>query len=526
MAQGSTYDAIILGSSVNDLVCAAYLAKAGQRVLVLEPRAEVGGPAALTPVHEGFRAAMAPADAGWLPEKVVKDLDLAAHGLDASAKPSPFVALDPGGKHLVLSADAAQTRTSIEAHSKADAEKWDAFSGQMDRLAAFLESLYEASAVELMNPGPSDLMALAGHGLRLRRMGKVDMVELLRVLPMSLADLLDDWFESDLLKGAVASTGVRNIFQGPKSAGTGFTLLHHLAGRSRGAFGERVFPTGEEKHVVVVLQAALKKLGVEVRTRASAKVRVENGRAVGVTLDGGETLDARLVASGADAKRAFLEHVDPWHFEPEFVRMVQHVKLRGVRAFVAFAVDELPAFTGVTEEQLRGTIVMAPSMNYLEKAFDCAKHGDLAERPFLEITVPSLHDASLAPKGKHVVHVAMQYAPYHLRKRAWNDATRAALTDNVIAAIEHMAPGFKSKVLGSKLVTPVDLEREYGLTEGNLYGGELTLDQILFMRPVPGWSHHKTPLEGYFVSGYATHPGGAVLGLGGFHAASAMLRIR
>jgi phytoene dehydrogenase-like protein len=436
--------------------------------------------------------------------------------------PSPLVGLAESGEPLVLSSDLEQSRKSIAARSKGDAEKWEAFATQMDRLAGFLETLHSTEAVELMNPAASDMMALAGHGLRLRRMGKGDMVEMLRVLPMGVWDLLDDWFEGELLKGMVAATAMANLFQGPKSAGTGYSLLHHLAGREVGAFGSRRFPKSERGHLVNALAAALKKHGGETRVSTDAKVLVKDRRAVGVTLPGGETIAARAVVSGADPRRAFLKQLDPVNLAPEFVRPVQHVKLRGIRSVMLLALEAAPSFKNVSGDLAKGTLLVASSMERLERAFDAAKHGRIAEAPLLEITTPTLHDASLAPSGKHVVHVAMQFAPYRLRSSegGWDDAARRKLEEVILGALEAHAPGIRSTIAGKQLFTPADLEREFALTEGNLYGGELTLDQILFMRPVPGFAHYETPVPGYYVCGDATHPGGGIAGLAGHHAAA------
>jgi phytoene dehydrogenase-like protein len=517
-----SFDVIILGSGPNELTCAAYLGKAGHKVLVLEPRAELGGPAAPTELTPGFRCAIAPAETGWIPQKVVADLDLKAHGLET--RPTErLVALAQEGPHLVLSSDFVSTCGSIAERSKADADKWESFALQMDRLTGFLETLYVVEAPELISPAASDMMQLAGHGLRLRRLGKVDMVELLRVLPMSLSDLLDDWFETDLLKGAIAATGLCNLFQGPKSQGTGFSLLHHLAGRELGAFGARTFATGERGRLVSALAAACKKHGVELRTGADARVLVEGGRAAGVRIKD-ESIVARAVASGADPRRAMLTQLDPVHLPPEVVRAIKHVKLRGIRATAMFAVERAPAFRGLSAELHRGPMVLAPSLNALERAFDAAKHGGLPEQPTLEITVPSLHDPSLAPAGQHVVHVAVQHVPYAMRPTPWDEAARQRLMATVKQSIEALAPGFSTSVRAERLVTPVDLERDFHFTEGNLYGGELTLDQILFMRPIGGFAHHATALPGYFLCGDAAHPGGAIPGMAGHHAAARLQR--
>jgi phytoene dehydrogenase-like protein len=514
-----TYDVVILGSSPNELVCAAYLAKGGHKVLVLEPGPALGGAAARVEIAPGFRCAIAPAEAGWLPKKVVSELDLVAHGLDTQPTDPSLVALGADGPPIVLGTDLGKTRASISEHSKADAEKWEAFATQMDRLAGFLETLYVKEAIELINPAAGDMIELAAHGLRLRRLGKVDMVELLRVLPMSLQDLLDDWFEADVLKGAIAATGLCNLFQGPKSQGTGFSLLHHLAGRELGAFGARAFPKSERGGLVAALVAACGKLGVETRTGVDARVRVEGGRATGVTLPDGKTIAARCVASGADPRRALTGQLDAWQLPPEVIRAATTVKLRGIRSFLILAVDKLPTFRGLAPELLKAPVYLAPSLNALERAFDAAKHGGLPEAPTLEVTVPSLHDASLAPDGKHVVHVAIQHTPYKLRPGTWDGQARGALMATVRAALERQAPGLEASIAGGLLVTPADLERDHRITEGNLYGGELTLDQILFMRPIPGWAHYESPLPGYFFCGDATHPGGAIPGMAGHHAA-------
>jgi phytoene dehydrogenase-like protein len=517
------YDAIILGSSPNELTCAAYLAKGGAKVLVLERGAALGGPAGLLEFSPGFRAALAPPESGWIPKKVISDLDLGGHGLEGKRFDPGVVALAADGPPVVLGADLDATRRSIAERSKGDADKWEAFSTQMDRLTGFLETLYVVEAPELMNPSAGDMMQLAGHGLRLRRLGKVDMVELLRVLPMGLHDLLDDWFETDLLKGAVAATGLANLFQGPRSQGTGFSLLHHLAGRELGAFGSRVFPSSDKGRLLPSLLAACNKLGVELRTGADGRAVVEGGKVTGVRV-GDQTIAARAVISGADPRRALFTQVDPVHLPPETVRAVRHVKLRGIRAFACFAVNAAPSFRGLSAELAKAPLYLAPSLDALEQAFDAAKHGGLPERPTLEITVPSLHDASLAPAGKHVVHVAIQHVPHALRPGAWDQAARHQLMTTVRAQIEAQAPGFTASIAAATLVTPADLERDFALTEGNLYGGELTLDQILFMRPIGGMAHYSTPLPGYFLCGDATHPGGGIPGLAGHHASARVSR--
>jgi phytoene dehydrogenase-like protein len=382
-----SHDAIILGSGTNELTAACYLAKARLRVLVLEPRNTVGGTAALDEIGpsgslgNGYRIETCGQSAGWLSPKIVRDLGLAAHGLELEiADPTVFSPL-PGGDALVLWQDMQKSKEAIKKFSADDAAKWDAFCTRMAHLAGFLEMLYQTEAPRLMSPATGDMMTLMGLGLKLRRLGKVDMIELLRTLPMSLSDLLNDWFETDVLKGTVAAGGLANLFQGPRSQGTCFSMLHHVVGRPVGAFRSRSVVKSEKGHLASVLAAAAKALGVEVRTGTPAEIVVKDGRATGVRLENGETLDARYVLSGADPRRTFLELMDPIHLEPEFVRAAKNVKCRGVRAFVNLALGELPRFTGAPADgsHLRGVISLSPSLDYLEHAYDDAKHGSVSK---------------------------------------------------------------------------------------------------------------------------------------------------
>ena len=519
-----SYDAIIIGSGTNELTAACYLAKARLRVLVLEPRGTVGGTAAFDEIGAlggGFRIETCGQSSGWLSPKIIRDLSLTAHGLEVEmADPTVFSPI-AGGDSLVLWQDMEKSKEAIKKFSPADAEKWEPFCTRMAHLAGFLEMLHQTEAPRLMSPATGDVMTLMGLGLKLRRLGKVDMIELLRTLPMSLSDLLDDWFETDVLQGTVAAGGLANLFQGPRSQGTCFSMLHHVVGRPVGAFRSRSVVKNERGHLASVLAAAAKALGVEVRTGTAAEIVVKDGRATGVHLKSGEIIEAKNVVSGADPRRTFLELMDPIHLEPEFVRAAKNVKCRGVRAFVNLALGELPKFTSGPADgsHLRGVISISPTLDYLERAYDDAKHGGVSKALFLEATIPSLTDPSLAPGGKHVMSVAVQYVPYKTREGVWDAASKDKLADQVIDQLAEYAPNMKRAVAARQVWTPKDLEETHGLTEGNLYQGELTLDQILFMRPLPGFAHYRTPIEGLFMCGDATHPGAGLPGLSGANAA-------
>jgi phytoene dehydrogenase-like protein len=472
---------LIVGSSPNELACACYLARGGQRVTVIEQ----------WPVIDG--------DRGWFSPKIAKDLGV---DVDGSWIEPCVVTPRLDGPGLVLWGDMARTQVEIAKHSEADARKWESFATRMARLAGFLETLYADEPPRVMSEQAGDLFSLMAVGLRLRRLGKIDMVELLRTLPMSVQDLLDDSFESELLKAAIGAGGITNILQGPRSAGTCFVMLHHLVGRPVGAFRarSRVRGLGEK------LRAAAQKFGVEFVEGRATNIAVTDRRATSVQLEGGKELAATHVVSGADPRTTFLELLDPTELEPEFVRAVRSVKLRGARALMDVVLEEKPSFRGVPDEALQGLISIGPTLDYLERAYDDAKHGRISQAPFLEATLDG-----------NVLSIAIQYVPYHLREGSWD-----VLAERVLATLREYAPGLRVK--SHTLYTPVDLETKFGLREGHLYGGELTLDQILFMRPIPGFAQYRSPIEGLFMCGDACHPGGGLPGLAGANAARAILK--
>ena len=521
-----TCDAIVIGAGINGLVAANYLARAGQRVVVLEAGEKAGGSHITEELAPGFRVDTLEHDVGWFSPRIASDLQLSAHGLMLEQADVSVFAPQPDGRQLTLYRDGRRTVESIAAHSARDAERWPGFARRMARLSGFLGHLYSNSPPQLMSSSMADLFMLLGLGRKLRGLGKVDMVELLRTLPMAVAELLDDHFESDALKGVLGACGVTSIMQGPRSGGTAFVLLHHQVGGPEGQFRARALPRGGVGALAESLVVAAKSRGVEVRLGARVdQITVQRERSAGVVLEGGEHIPAGKVLSSLDARRTLLGILDPGLLDPEFVRALQHIRFRGVRAKVNLALSALPSFTALPGEgeHLRGAISISPSLDYLEHAYDDAKHRRVSDAPYLEARIPSVSDPALAPRGAHVMSVAVQYVPYRLDS-GWSDADRDALGDKVIRTLEAHAPGISKSVVHRQVLTPADIEKRTGATEGNMYHGELALDQILFMRPVAGWSRYRTPIDGVYLCGSGTHPGGGIPGAAGHNAARAILK--
>lgn len=523
-----TRELILIGGGINGLVAAAYLAKAGVKVLLLEARDALGGLAAGGEPIPGFRCDVVASDAGWLLPDIAADLELGAAGLELVVPEACVFSPQDGARSLTLWTDPARTAAEIGRFSPEDAHRWPEFTAQVSRFAAVLEAVYAVTPPHVPDATGPDLRTLIGLGAKLRRLGRREMVEFLRVAPMPVADWLDDWFGGDALKGAVGAGGITRLFQGPRAAGTTFVMLHHQVGRPAGAVRGAHLVKGGAGALAAVLATVAKGFGAEIRTTAPVReIVVRDGRAIGVALETGEHLAARQVVSSADPRRTLCGLLDAGHLDAEFLRAVRNIKCRGVSATVHLALGELPRFSAApSDEALRGAITIAPSLDYLEHAYDDAKYGAVSRHPYLEARIPTLLDPSLAPPGRHLLTIQMQYAPYHLRPGGWDAAAKDRLADLAIDTLSTYAPNVRGSVLGRHVVTPKDLEDRYGLTGGHGDHGELTLDQILFMRPVAGWARYRTPIEGLFLCGAGTHPGGGLAGAAGRNAAKEMLKER
>jgi phytoene dehydrogenase-like protein len=525
------FDAIVIGAGHNGLVTGAYLGKAGKRVLVLERRDVVGGAAATEEIFPGYRVDTGAHRLGGLSAKVVADLDLTGRGLEVlSSDPTVFSPVEDG-LPLTLWRDAEKTAEGIRAISEADADAWIPFTRLIGKAASFLGAAWTKTPPDVTGNDVGDLISGIRLGLKLRGLGKRDMAEVMRILPMSIYELLDEWFENDLVRGTVAASAVSGLCQGPMGGGTVYMFLHHHVGADQGVIRPTRRVRGGIGRLSEVLADACRHFGGEVRTGAPVeRVLVEGGvagrAAVGVVLDGGEEIRASRVVSCLDPRRTFFALLDPSEVGPEFARKIDAIRFRGVTAKVHLALSGVPDFTcqpGVGPH-LEGVVSISPSLEYLERAYDAAKYGGVSQDPYLEVSIPSLADPSIAPEGKQLASIVMQYAAFSRLEGAWDDSAREALGDVVVATLARYAPNFESLIEDRHVWTPLDLQDRFGLTEGNVYHGEMTLDQLLFMRPVPGASRYRAPVEGLFLCGSGTHPGGGVTGVPGMNAAREILK--
>ena len=521
----SHYDVIVIGAGHNGLVNAAYLARAGRKVLVLERRHVVGGAAVTEEVFPGFRYSVCSYVVSLLRPEIIRELDLPRHGLEILPLDGTFTPM-PDGNYLWRVNDHARTRREIARHSKVDAEAYDEYGKAMVDMGRFVKPILNMTPPDPTSLDPRGLMDLLFLGRRFQALSDEDKYNQIQLMTMSAVDFLDQWFETDVLKATMSASGIIGTFLGVRSPGTAYVLLHHYMGEIDGAFRSWGLSRGGTGAISDAIAGAARAAGAEIRTAtAVSKIIVKDGTAVGVVLENGDYLTGDAVASSVDPHLTFLRMVGAEHLPGEFVSEIRRYKFRGSSGKVNLALDALPDFTSLpgAGAHLRGAISISPSVDYMERAYDEAKYGRYSRRPYIDVVIPSLTDPSVAPPGRHVMSCFVQYAPYHLKEGTW-DELREAFGDTVINTLAEYAPNIKDIILHRQVVTPLDLEREWGLTEGNIFQGELTLEQLFFLRPAPGWAHYRTPIRSLYMCGSATHPGGGIMGAPGRNAAMVMLK--
>ncbi len=529
------YDALIIGGGHNGLVSAAYLARAGMKTLVLERRHVLGGAAVTEELFPGFRFSVFSYVVSLLRPEIIRDLELPRYGLDILPLDGTFTPVRPGdgpasggGDYLWRVNDHGRTVRELRRWSATDAEAYEEYGQLMVEMARFIKPILAITPPDLTSLDPRPMLPLASLARRFQQLPQRQQAVFVQLMTMSASDFLDQWFETDPLKATMSASGIIGTYQGVKSPGTAYVLLHHYMGEIDGAFRAWGIPKGGTGGISNAIGDAARARGAEIRLEAPvANIIVKGGRAVGVALESGEEILADSVLSSVDARQTFLRLLEPGTLDPDFEEEVRRFKFRGSSGKVNLAVDRLPEFTSLpgAGEHLRGAMSFSPSVDEMETAYDDAKYGHFSRKPYIDMIIPTLVDPSMAPPGKHVISCFVQYAPYQLAPElgSWDDQ-REAFGDAVVDRIAEFAPNIRDIILYRNVQTPLDIERTTGLSEGNIFQGELSLEQLFFNRPVPGHARFRTPVRDLWLCGSATHPGGGIMGANGRIAALEVLR--
>jgi phytoene dehydrogenase-like protein len=526
MVATNQYDAIVIGGGHNGLTHAAYLARGGKKVLVLERRHIVGGAAVTEEVFPGFKFSVCSYVVSLLRPEIIRDLDLPRHGLEILPLDGTFTPM-LNGDYLWRVNDHGKSRREIARHSKLDAEAYEEFGKAMQAMCRFVKPILSMVPPDPTSLNPRELMKLLFLGKRFQGLDSQAKYDQVQLMTMSAIDFLDQWFETDVLKATMSASGIIGTFLGVRSPGTAYVLLHHYMGEIDGAFRAWGFARGGTGAISNAIADAARELGVEIRCKAGiSRILVKNGTASGVVLANGDEIFANTISSSVDPRLTFTKFLEPSELPSDFLEDVNRYKFRGSSGKVNLALDALPNFKCLPGEglHLRGAISISPSVEYMERAYDDAKYGNFSRRPYIDCVIPSLTDPSLAPPGKHVMSCFVQYAPYKLAPGLHWDTEKEKFGDTVINTLAEHAPNIKDIILHRQIVTPLDLEHEFGLSEGNIFQGELSLEQLFFLRPVPGWAQFRTPIKGLYICGSAAHPGGGIMGAPGRLAAVEVLK--
>jgi phytoene dehydrogenase-like protein len=522
------YDAIIVGGGHNGLVTACYLARAKWRVLVLERRYLVGGACVTEEVFPGFKVSTAAYVNSLFRPEIIRDLRLGDYGFEAiernPASFSPFL----DGRYLMLGTGSAKDVEEIAKFSQRDADNYPKYEAMLGRVASVVEPTLTHVPPNLLRPSLGELLEAGKMGRALQRLGP-GMGEAIEVLTGAARPILDRWFESEELKGTIATDAIIGAFMAPSMPGTAYVLFHHVMGETNGKRGVWSYVRGGMGGLTQALAAAARDLGVEIRTDAEvARIVTKGGRATGVALVNGDEFSAKRVASNVDCHLTFEKLVDGAELPPEFREAVGRISYSSASCKINVALERLPSFTALPGHepgpQHFGTVHLCPDQDFIERAYDDAKYGSFSREPVVECTMPSSLDSTVVPPGKHLMSMFTQYAPYRLKDGPWTDALRNEYADRCFDVVEQYAPGFKDSVIDRQILTPLDLEATFGLTGGSIFQGAMPLHQLFAFRPVPGYAGYTTPIKGLYLCGAAAHPGGGVMGAAGWNAARVMLR--
>ncbi len=525
-----TREVVIVGGGHNGLIAAFYLARAGLKPLVLEARPLVGGGAVTEEFHPGFRGPILAHAGGPLVADILRDTAIERRGVEFLRPDPRLTALSPAGRALSLFDNPSATAEQLRRVSAKDATKFTDFHRSVAQIGGLIASLMTVTPPVIEKPSSAELWTLLQTGRRFRKLGKADGYRLLRYVPMAVADLVSEWFETELLRAALAARGIFGAFLGPWSAGSGALFLLQAACEPHSA-GTASFVKGGPGALTRALAEAAEQAGATIRTNARVEgIQVRDGRTTGVVLTSGEEIAARTVVSNADPKRTLLGLIDPIHLDPEFATKMRCYRTPGVTAKVNLALSRLPTFVGPVDgssrldrQSLAGRIHIGPDIDYLERAFDAAKYGELSPEPYLDVTIPTILDSTLAPTGAHVMSIYVQFAPHRLKRGAWSDHTEL-LGDTVVRTLARYMPDLPQTIVARQIITPADLDQVYGFSGGHIFHGEMALDQLFTMRPLLGWARYRTPIGGVYLCGAGTHPGGVLTGASGMNAAREIIK--
>ncbi|MBV8222427.1 MAG: NAD(P)/FAD-dependent oxidoreductase [Candidatus Eremiobacteraeota bacterium] len=522
------YDAIIVGAGHNGLVAACYLARAGRKVLVLERRYIVGGACVTEEPFPGFKVSTAAYVNSLFRPEIIRDLRLRDYGFELIERSPASFSPTLDGRYLMLGRGTDADAREIAKFSEKDARAYPLYEQMLERVASVIEPTLIKSPPNVAKPGLADLYKLASLGRSTTKLGSA-LGEAVEVLTGAARPILDRWFESEQLKGTLATDAIIGAFAAPSMPGTAYVLFHHVMGETNGKRGVWAYVKGGMGGLTQALARAARDLGVDVRTDADVvKITTRDGAVEGVALRNGDEFEARAVASNADCNVTFTQLLDPATLPDDFVAAINRIDYSSASLKINAAVSSLPNFLAMPGTQPgpqhHGTVHLCPSADFIERAFDDAKYGAPSKEPVVECQFPSSLDSTLAPPGKHVMSMFVQYAPYHLKEGSWDDAAKDAFADRCFDIVERYAPGFKSSVLARQVLSPVDIERTFNLTGGNIFQGSMSLHQLFMFRPVPGFAGYRTPVKGLYLCGAAAHPGGGVMGAAGWNAAREMLK--
>ena len=518
------YDVIVIGSGINSLSTAALLSKTRKKVLVLERREDIGGMASTIEFSPGYKCNIFNDTIKWINPKLFSELNIDSNNLKIIKPDITHIALGDENNPIFFHRDSNKTANSIKVHSEKDAANWNNFTLYVKKLTDFLERLYQITPPNLPKVGIKDALSMRSMLSPILKHGMKGTVDLLRVVPMMMPELMDEWFENDLLRGALSTSGIHHSSLGPFSASTGYNFLHqHLY--SNGVILDNNFIAGGTIEFAKAIQKVAESYNAEIQVNSKVKsINIKNNLSNGVMLDNGELIKSEIVVSGVDPKNTFIDLIGAQKLNPIFYNQLKNIKYRGSVARIHFALKHLPKIKGVSLDKMNTIFSISPSIRFLEKASDSMKYGNIAKKPYVEFCFPSIINNNFAPQGKHVMSATIQYTPYNLRNQIWDDNTKEELKNNVLQVLEKSMPGFSDLIKSLIIYSPKDIEDQFGISEGNLNHSEMTLDQFMFMRPTFSCSQYKTPIKNLYLCGPGTHPGGGLHGTNALNAVTEILK--